>query len=153
VICQCGTVNFRTPTPAPLTVYHCHCNECRHQSSSAFGTSAIFPAKGILPLSPSLEEKLGVWTRPSKTRGLVIDCYFCKVCGVRIMHHDRWEDEEAKKETETKVGNGDGEEDTVCIKGGVITGLDYRGAGHIWTQEAVVDIPDGVDNFRRSPPP
>jgi hypothetical protein len=41
--CQCGAVSFRTPLPKPLALYICHCSECRRQTSSAFGTSAIFP--------------------------------------------------------------------------------------------------------------
>src|SRR5262245_16287856 len=41
--CACGAVTFVTPTPTPMSVYHCHCIDCRKQSSSAFGTSAIFP--------------------------------------------------------------------------------------------------------------
>lgn len=41
--CQCGAVKFQTPTPKPLALYICHCHDCQRQSSSAFGTSAIFP--------------------------------------------------------------------------------------------------------------
>ena len=41
--CQCGAVAFKTPLPKPLALYICHCSECRRQTSSAFGTSAIFP--------------------------------------------------------------------------------------------------------------
>lgn len=41
--CQCGSVTFKTPLEKPLALYICHCTECRRQTSSAFGTSAIFP--------------------------------------------------------------------------------------------------------------
>jgi hypothetical protein len=41
--CQCKAVTFKTPTPKPLALYICHCHDCQRQSSSAFGTSAIFP--------------------------------------------------------------------------------------------------------------
>ncbi|KFA64850.1 hypothetical protein S40285_09045 [Stachybotrys chlorohalonatus IBT 40285] len=41
--CQCGSVTFKTPLPQPLALYVCHCSECRRQTGSAFGTSAIFP--------------------------------------------------------------------------------------------------------------
>lgn len=41
--CQCGSVAFKTPLPKPLALYICHCASCRRQTSSAFGTSAIFP--------------------------------------------------------------------------------------------------------------
>jgi hypothetical protein len=50
--CQCGRVSFKTPLPKPLALYICHCEECRRQSSSAFGCSAIFPK---FPL-PCMEE-------------------------------------------------------------------------------------------------
>ena len=43
VACQCDNITFTTPLPQPLAVYICHCDECRRQSSSAFGCSAIFP--------------------------------------------------------------------------------------------------------------
>ena len=41
--CQCGSVSFKTPLAKPLALYICHCHACRRQTSSAFGTSAIFP--------------------------------------------------------------------------------------------------------------
>lgn len=41
--CQCGAVTFKTPLKTPLALYICHCAECRRQTSSLFGTSAIFP--------------------------------------------------------------------------------------------------------------
>ncbi|KAK8927640.1 hypothetical protein VCV18_004120 [Metarhizium anisopliae] len=41
--CQCGAVGFKTPLPEPLALYICHCAECKRQTSSAFGASAIFP--------------------------------------------------------------------------------------------------------------
>lgn len=41
--CQCGSVTFKTPLPQPLALYICHCDACRRQTGSAFGTSAIFP--------------------------------------------------------------------------------------------------------------
>lgn len=132
VTCQCGTVSFTTPTAAPLTVYHCHCTECRKQSSSAFGTSALFPAAGLFPLPPALSAKLGVWTRPAG-EGRTMDCYFCRVCGVRVMHHVR-------------------ERDTVSVKGGLVKGLRWAGAAHIFTRSAVVDVPAGVERWEGGPP-
>ena len=58
VSCQCGSVRFKTPTPAPIDLFHCHCGECQKQSSSAFGTSAIFPVAGLFPLEAKLESQL-----------------------------------------------------------------------------------------------
>ncbi|KAK3689724.1 Mss4-like protein [Podospora appendiculata] len=137
VRCQCKAVSFETPTPAPLSVYHCHCTECQLQSASAFGTSAVFPAAGLFPLAPDLQAKLGCWTRPAQ-EGRTLDCYFCKVCGVRVMH---------------RIRNADGKErSTVSIKGGLVEGLRYEGAKHIFVRSAVVPIPDGVEKFEAAPP-
>ncbi|KAK4168397.1 putative glutathione-dependent formaldehyde-activating enzyme protein [Cladorrhinum sp. PSN259] len=137
VVCQCKSVDFQTPTPKPLSVYHCHCLECQKQSSSAFGTSAIFPADGIFPLSQNLKSRPAVWTR-SANQGRTMDCYFCRECGVRVMHRIREPD-----------GN---ERGTVSIKGGTIEGLDMSGAKHIYTRSAVVPIPDGFESWENEPP-
>ena len=47
--CQCGAVSFLTPLPQPLALYICHCYECRLQTGSAFGASAIFPRFDLPP--------------------------------------------------------------------------------------------------------
>ncbi|KAB5584812.1 Mss4-like protein [Coniochaeta sp. 2T2.1] len=67
--CQCGAVTFKTPLEKPLALYICHCLECRRQTSSAFGTSAIFPRFQLPETS-------------------VLSCYtyFCKSCGTRLLH-------------------------------------------------------------------
>ncbi|KAB5513195.1 Mss4-like protein [Coniochaeta sp. 2T2.1] len=138
VECQCGAVSFNTPTPKPIAVFHCHCSHCRRQSSSAFGTSAIFPADGLFPLSQELRSKLGLWTRPSK-EGRTMDCYFCKECGVRIMH---------------RIREADGRErPTVSIRGGIVEGLDWSVGEHIYVEDAVVPLPESVVKHRRSPSP
>ncbi|OTB19316.1 hypothetical protein K445DRAFT_193164 [Daldinia sp. EC12] len=67
--CQCGAVSFKTPLPKPLALYICHCAECRRQTSSAFGTSAIFPR---FPLPHA--ELMSCYT------------YFCRNCGTRLLH-------------------------------------------------------------------
>ncbi|KAI1415090.1 Mss4-like protein [Hypoxylon sp. FL1857] len=67
--CQCGSVSFKTPLEKPLALYICHCAECRRQTSSAFGTSAIFP-RFDLPRA----ELLSCYT------------YFCRNCGTRLLH-------------------------------------------------------------------
>ncbi|KAK4182191.1 Mss4-like protein [Podospora australis] len=137
VICQCETISFAIPSPTPLDVYHCHCLECQKQSSSAFGTSAIFPAEDIFPLSPDVEANLGKWTRPANARR-TMDCYFCKECGSRVMH---------------RIREPDGtERGTVSVKGGLVQGLEWSGAKHIYTRTAVVPIPEGVVRYEGAPP-
>ncbi len=139
VKCQCGTVAFKTPTATPTSgVYHCHCTECQKQSASAFGTSVLFPAEGIFPLSEDLKSKLGMWNRPTN-EGRTMDCYFCKRCGARVVH---------------RVRGPDGKErDTIVIKGGLIEGLDMKGATHIYVRSAVVEIPEGAVKWDTMPEP
>ena len=108
-------------------MFICHCYDCRAQSASAFGTSAIFPRFDLPKLTPAL----GVHTRTSDG-GNVKDCYFCPKCGVRICHMTR----------------GKGE---VSIKGGCIQGLSWDGAVHIWTKRAVVPIPDDAEQWEEEP--
>ncbi|RKL29709.1 hypothetical protein BFJ72_g11909 [Fusarium proliferatum] len=67
--CQCGSVTFKTPLPQPLALYICHCDACRRQTGSAFGTSAIFP-RFELP----------------DTDLLSVYSYFCRKCGTRLIH-------------------------------------------------------------------
>lgn len=138
VECQCGAVSFNTPTPKPIGVFHCHCSQCRKQSASAFGTSAVFPADGLFPLSRQLSEKLKIWTRQAKD-GRTMDCYFCKECGVRVMH---------------RIREADGRErSTVSIRGGIIDGLDWTSGEHIYVESAVVPLPETAIKHLQAPPP
>lgn len=116
VSCQCGAISFHTPSPTPSGMAHCHCTECRKQSASAFGTSVYFPSDQVFPLSPELEEKLAVFTRPTDS-GNTMHCYFCPKCGVRILH---------------VMYDKDGKRlDKVSFKGGCVEGLDWKGFKHI----------------------
>ncbi|KAK0610650.1 Mss4-like protein [Bombardia bombarda] len=138
VACQCSDVSFRTVTPEPLAIYHCHCTDCRKATASAFGTSAIFPASDLLSLPPELmQSKLKCWTRPTDSGGSM-DCYFCRECGVRVLH---------------QIRNPDGTARPVfVIRGGLIEGLDYSKAKHIFTRSAVVPIPEGAEQYEGRPP-
>ncbi|KAJ6441400.1 KR domain-containing protein [Purpureocillium lavendulum] len=127
VHCQCGAVSFRASRPEPLALYFCHCTECRRQSSSAFGASAIFPAAGMWPLPPAQADRLGMWTRTS-AKGTTLECYFCKACGVRLLHRPLRADGSPKP--------------NLTVKAGAVQGLRLDGAKHIWARSAVVDVPD-----------
>ncbi|KAI0474666.1 glutathione-dependent formaldehyde-activating [Xylaria cf. heliscus] len=124
--CECGAVQFKTPLPRPLALYICHCAECRRQSSSAFGTSAIFPR---FPLPKA--ELLSCYTRPTQS-GHTLYCYFCQQCGTRLIH--------------TTPGKN-----VVSVKGGCIEGLDWNTAIHIWTRAAMVPIPEGSESHSEEP--
>ncbi|KAK0384190.1 hypothetical protein NLU13_8278 [Sarocladium strictum] len=118
--CQCGSVRFQTPSAKPLALYICHCESCRRQTSSAFGTSAIFPRFPV----PNTDS-LSCYARPTAS-GHTLYCYFCKICGTRLFHIEP-----------TK--------DVISIKGGCISGLDWNTAIHIWTKSAMVPIPEGSE--------
>lgn len=136
ILCQCGVIDFTASHHVPQEVYFCHCLECRKQSSSAFGVSAIFPTEGTWPPPADVMAHLQMWSRPSKSGG-VLQCYFCNACGVRIAHITKLPD--------GSFGN------SISIKGGAVEGLNVTGAKHIWTRSAIVAVPDG--SARESPPP
>jgi hypothetical protein len=126
--CQCGSIKFKTPIPAPLEVYICHCSECRHQSSSAFGISAVFPAFEIKIPHPGA---INTFSRQTAS-GNTLDCLFCSKCGSRLIHKC-----EGGKE--------------LSVKGGCLEGLSLKGAIHIWCKQAIIDIPPGVRALDEEP--
>ncbi|KAM7197107.1 putative glutathione-dependent formaldehyde-activating enzyme protein [Rhypophila sp. PSN 637] len=138
--CQCASISISIPNPdsgKDIPLYICHCTQCRRQSSSLFGTSAIFPASIIFPLSDDLKAKLSVWARPTK-EGRSMDCYFCNTCGSRLMHLIR-EPDGLERETvslkggclvESNVGNGKEK----------VPALDFSKATHLYTTHAVMDL-------------
>ncbi|KAM0722236.1 hypothetical protein Q7P37_001677 [Cladosporium fusiforme] len=116
----------------PSVVYICHCTLCRRQSGSAFGISAIFPA---FTINTPNKIDLAVWSRSTQS-GRTMRCYFCNVCGSRLMH--------------ARDGVA-----SVSVKGGCLQALNaemIEGAVHIWTKEAVVEIPEGARTFEGEPP-
>ncbi|PVH97504.1 hypothetical protein DM02DRAFT_533066 [Periconia macrospinosa] len=128
--CSCGAVQFTTPTDKPLRLYHCHCLDCRKQSSSAFGTSAIFPFFTVAD-----NPHVTYFTRTCDS-GRKQKCYFCKDCGSRILHAHI-------------VDNGNPE--VVAVKGGLLADLEWKDAMHIYTRSAVVPIPEGVKTSEADP--
>ncbi|KAF2004133.1 hypothetical protein P154DRAFT_459885, partial [Amniculicola lignicola CBS 123094] len=121
--CACGTVKFTTPTPQPLELFHCHCIDCRKQTGSAFGTSAIFPFFSI-----DTDPNVSFFSRGADS-GRRMNCYFCSKCGTRLLNA-------------TIVENGNPK--TVSVKGGLLEGLKWEGAQHLFCSRAVVPIPEGV---------
>ena len=141
--CQCSKIEFDTPTDKPLALYACHCTECQHQSSSAHGITAIFP---YFELSESVADLVGTYTRTT-LKGRQMDCVFCKNCGARLFH--RFQD------LMPAPGEKPGPTATTNVKGGCLMGLTkemMKDAVHIWTQHAIVDIPEGAVSYEREPP-
>ncbi|KAL6249317.1 hypothetical protein RBB50_003170 [Rhinocladiella similis] len=132
--CQCDAVHFSTPLPKPLKWFVCHCLECRRQSSSAFGITAIFPAFDIQAAASKGGDDIGFFTHSNTASGNTKKCYFCKTCGTRLMH-----------------GGGA----FVAVKGGCLEEVDrdcLASATHIWTKRALMPIPEGVESWPEEPP-
>ena len=137
--CQCLRIQFTTPLPQPTKVYVCHCNECRHQSSSAYGLTAIFPSFEIADPNPKItpgqaDSAIGIYTRRT-LRGRNLECLFCRNCGARLIHRVRGEC-------------------TLSVRAGCLVGLTrdmITNATHIWCSEAVVEIPPGVERWDKQP--
>lgn len=62
--------------------------------------------------------------------------YFCSKCGSRILH--------------AHIVDG-GDPPVVAVKGGVLEGLKWEGAKHIFCRTAVVAIPEGVQRWEAEP--
>ncbi|KAI5460285.1 Mss4-like protein [Mariannaea sp. PMI_226] len=135
VQCQCGAVEFYASQPEPLMVFCCHCLECQKQSASAFGTSARFPAEGMWPLPDKARANLDLWVRPTDS-GNTLECYFCKTCGVRVIHRTILPDGTPKP--------------NLSVKGGCMEDLKWDGARHIFTRTARVPVPEGSDQAEPS---
>lgn len=128
--CACGAIKFTTPTDKPNMLFHCHCTACRKQSASAFGTSAIFPFFSVAD-----NASVSSYVKQCDS-GRTQRCYFCKQCGSRIIHAYMVED---------------GNPETVSVKGGLLEGLDWSDAMHIFCRSAVVPIPEGVKRWEGEP--
>jgi hypothetical protein len=131
--CQCGAVRYRLHAP-PLTLYACHCSECRRQSASAFGLSLRVRRQDV-----EFSGEMHHFDRPVASGG-VLSGRFCRNCGVRIVHE--------------KVLPGGEPAAEVNIKGGTLDHVALlEPAGHIWTSSrmAGIEIPAGALAFARQP--
>ena len=82
------------------------------------------------PLPATQQAKLCLWTRKSD-RGTTLECYFCRACGVRLLH--------LPLRTDGTPGP------TVTVKAGCVEGLSLTGARHIWAKSAVLPVPEDAD--------
>lgn len=128
--CQCGRVRYEISGPM-LELYVCHCLECRRQSASAFGISAIFRA-GDFRLVQGAPQS---WSRLADS-GRSVHCHFCPDCGSRLWHSDLAAEPE------------------VSVKGGSLDDPpDLGQAIHIWTSRKLpgLIIPPDARNFPGEP--
>lgn len=84
--------------------------------------AGVSPAPAPAP-SPACPTALTFFlnSRPTAS-GHTVNCYFCRVCGTRVIH--------------STPGKS-----VVSVKGGCIEGLDWAKAKHIWVKRAMVPIP------------
>lgn len=140
--CQCSKVQFVTSADRPLALYACHCTECQHQSSSAFGITAVFP---YFELPDSVSNLVGSYTRVT-LKGRHMECLFCKSCGARLLHRFR--------DYVPAPGEQPNPKATSNVKGGCLEGLDkemMKGIIHIWTKHAIIDLPEGAEKWEEDP--
>lgn len=124
--CQCGAVRHAVAA-VPSRVHVCHCTDCRAQSSSAFGISALVPPAGLHLTRDA------PWVRSHPTpSSKVLACAFFPDRGRRVWH----------------VNEPDGPE--MSIKGGSLDDpVDLTGASCIWTRSKLRGVvsPPGVKQF------
>ena len=111
--CQCGNVRYAIASE-PVLAYCCHCTDCQHQSSSAFGMSVWFAEEAFTLTSG----ELATWTTRGDS-GQEKLCAFCPACGSRIYH--AFSDQSG----------------TLSVKGGSLDdSRDVTPIAHIWTRSA-----------------
>ncbi|KAH8682324.1 Mss4-like protein [Xylariales sp. PMI_506] len=135
--CQCGAVRFTTPLPQPLALYVCHCAECRRQTGSAFGTSAIFPRFSL----PQADD-LACYKRPTPNG----ETLYCEYTTTFLASAHEPLDLMLFFLTVFSQNKN-----VVSVKGGCVDGLDWKSAIHIWTKSAMVPIPEGAETFSEAP--
>ncbi|KAL7945123.1 hypothetical protein V8C42DRAFT_70630 [Trichoderma barbatum] len=157
--CQCGSVAFKTPLPEPLALYICHCTECRKQTGSAFGTSAIFP-HFKLPETENLScyayvlisQERRDWRRSRE--GWEVEEYRTLEVVMLTGAFVEFRRPTASGQTlycyfcrncGTRLIHMTPSKNVLSVKGGCIEGLDWTKAIHIWTKSAMVPIPEGSE--------
>lgn len=128
--CQCGQIRYLAPRK-PLTLYVCHCTECRKQSSSAFGVSFIIRRDTF----KVVQGQPAFWNRHTAS-GYTLECAFCRNCGSRLWHQST------------------GYLETLNVKGGSFDEpVDLTEAVHIWTSSKLpgVVIPDQALSYPKEP--
>jgi hypothetical protein len=127
--CQCGHIRYSCGDP--ISIYVCHCTDCRAQSAAAFGISYSVRVEDLMLSkgTPSYFEWSGDGDVPK--RGA-----FCPNCGTRLWHASGKNDPEPS----IKAGSLDDP-------------VDITQAIHIWTDSKLpgVDIPDGNQKFPKEP--
>jgi len=132
--CQCGALRYEI-SRAPLTLYACHCTECRRQSASAHGLSLWVHEADF-----RMTGEAACWSR-STDSGHLLHCFFCPTCGSRLYHKGSEEP-------------ADPHQAVLSIKAGSLDHAHLIGpVGHIWTRSKMAGtvIPEGALAFEAEP--
>jgi len=78
--CLCGAVRYQI-NAAPLTMYHCHCLQCRRASGASFATSMLVRTESF-ELTAGEDLLSSFESSPRKRR------HFCSKCGSPIFSAD-----------------------------------------------------------------
>ena len=76
--CLCGAIRYRC-TAEPMTVYYCHCSDCRRSNGSAFHV-------GVAVARASFEISKGAakaWSKAADS-GIIVTREFCADCGTPL---------------------------------------------------------------------
>ncbi len=128
--CQCGGIEFEV-NAEPLTIYVCHCNACKKQSGTSFGTSMVVAtaALSIVRGTPKTYVKRA-------ESGRTAHCDFCAECGNRLFH---------------RLGAS---APIALVKTGLIdNAIALNPVAHLWTRykDEWVDVPQGMLVYDQQP--
>ncbi|MBP7002081.1 GFA family protein [Amaricoccus sp.] len=129
--CQCGAVRYRLTAP-PLSVYNCHCVDCRRGSGSTHEMSMPVRRDALRHLSGAL-----AGFDKTAESGRVVRMQRCAVCGCKV-----WNEPLAFPEL-------------AVVKPGTLDDCSWAvPVGNIWTDHRLpwVAIDPRLVNFPRQPP-
>lgn len=122
--CFCGEVAL-TVTGAPAAMGYCHCDSCRHWSAGPVNAFTLWPPDSVKVTAGA--EHLGSYSKtPSSLRK------WCKNCGGHVM-------------TEHPAMG------LVDVYAAIIPDMPFNPAVHVFYEEAVLKIHDGVIKLKDVP--
>ena len=77
--CQCGEISYEL-LGSPITLYRCHCKDCRKQSGTAFAMIIDVPREALKLSGRPLKS----YTNKGDSGGKVIR-WFCDQCGSSVL--------------------------------------------------------------------
>ncbi len=119
--CFCGAVQFSVQGD-PIEMGYCHCDSCRHWSASPVNAFTLWKSDALVITRG--QENIGSYNKtPGSTRK------WCKSCGGHVFteHPDH---------------------DIVDVYAGVLPDLEFKPISHVFYQESVLSIKDGLPKYK-----